>query len=775
MEEAKRRLYEPMESDPRGSRRDHFRARYAEHRHHDSAHRDFDYRNPHSRYDYPEPQNTAELIRKWRVTFDWVENVLNFLERTEELRESSHISYRTLLENVPVMWVGEAIFWYRNNKRLWYSWQDFVHDLNAHFLLRNHLLRLEREMNDRIQKEGERIRVYVTEALTLMRRHDRYSEEEKLERLYFNLRWEYKNHIRKIYCRTINDLIALGSDYESEVLELDRDARQEVKISGKADKNKQKKDDSKKKSNSATEVAAITAEKYDRPQHCWKCRQKGRQTRNCENPRPNAAPVQQCRNGPVPIPMNQVNQQLMNVPLSYTGTSNQPLLLTDNRVYMNIIIDGVNYLGLMDSGAVKTYISPSTYKQILTNNPELKLQKTGHTVRVADGRMTPISGKLEIIVNFQPVTTLCTFYVMEELSAPIIVGVDIMRKMGFSMRFEPQDDLSEDEEIGTIGYITEADQIEEPIDEEPAERRVKQNLENLIHFIGQRFGLAEISDEWGEDLEPRTPERGYEEAIAEIMTELEKLKDIKGPTNLIKYTIRLKENTEPIKFRYASKNPAILKIMQEEVDRMEAEGIIEDSDSPWNSPVVIVKIKNNKNRFCVDYRKVNEVAVKDAYRLPHINTMLDKFHNAQYISVINLKNGYWQVPMDEASKPITAFTVPGRGLQQFKVMPFGFTSAPATFQRLLDRVIKPELENKVGAYLDDIYVVGSSLDESVPNQKIVFGWLGDAKLQINIEKSEFLQTATRYLGHIVGRNGIRPDPEKVEAITQISEPEMSEN
>lgn len=121
-----------------------------------------------------------------------------------------------------------------------------------------------------------------------------------------------------------------------------------------------------------------------------------------------------------------------------------------------------------------------------------------------------------------------------------------------------------------------------------------------------------------------SPEAGYEEAMTEIQTELEKFKDVKGPTYLVTHKIRLKENTEPIKFRYAPRNPVMLKIMQDEMDKMEAESIIEDSESPWNSPIVLVKKNNLEYRFYVDYSKNNGVTIKDAYPLPHINAMLDK-------------------------------------------------------------------------------------------------------------------------------------------------------
>jgi len=121
---------------------------------------------------------------------------------------------------------------------------------------------------------------------------------------------------------------------------------------------------------------------------------------------------------------------------------------------------------------------------------------------------------------------------------------------------------------------------------------------------------------------------------------------------------------------------------------MERAGVIEPSTSPWSSPVVIAKKKDGRPRFCIDFRKVNEVTEKDAYPLPQVEATLDKLRGAKYLSTIDLKNGYWQVPLASGSRPITAFTVPGRGLMQFRVMPFGLHSAPATFQRLLDTRIR---------------------------------------------------------------------------------------
>ena len=115
--------------------------------------------------------------------------------------------------------------------------------------------------------------------------------------------------------------------------------------------------------------------------------------------------------------------------------------------------------------------------------------------------------------------------------------------------------------------------------------------------------------------------------------------------------------------------------------------IIEPSNSSWSSPIVMAKKADGTRRFCLDFRKLNQVTKKDAYPLPQMNGILDKLRSAKYISKIDLLKGFHQIPLENGSREKTAFTVPSRGLFQFKRMPFGLTNAPATFQRLLDKII----------------------------------------------------------------------------------------
>ena len=139
--------------------------------------------------------------------------------------------------------------------------------------------------------------------------------------------------------------------------------------------------------------------------------------------------------------------------------------------------------------------------------------------------------------------------------------------------------------------------------------------------------------------------------------------------------------------------------------------MIEPSASDYSLALVLVKKADDTYRICIDYRDSNARTVKDAYPVSSMDGILDKLRGAKYISKIDLKNAYLQVPMEEASKMYTAFSVPGSGFWQFKTMPFGLTNAPATFCRLIAALFGPEYEPNVFAYLDDIIIVSSTYEE----------------------------------------------------------------
>ena len=209
--------------------------------------------------------------------------------------------------------------------------------------------------------------------------------------------------------------------------------------------------------------------------------------------------------------------------------------------------------------------------------------------------------------------------------------------------------------------------------------------------------------------------------------------------------------------------------IQKEVDKMRAQNVIVESDSPWSSPPVLVKKKDGTIRFCIDYRRLNDVTVPDSYPLPRIDDVLDALEQGRFFSVIDLKSGYWQIPMRQEDAAKTAFRT-AEGLFQFTVMPFGLRNAPATFQRLMDVIFSGLKWQGLLVYLDDIIVYSRDEERHLLLLEQVLSRLSDAGLKLNPKKTTLVSREVNYLGHVVSAEGVKPDPKKVRAVMQLAAP-----
>ncbi|XP_041439585.1 uncharacterized protein LOC121400486 [Xenopus laevis] len=204
--------------------------------------------------------------------------------------------------------------------------------------------------------------------------------------------------------------------------------------------------------------------------------------------------------------------------------------------------------------------------------------------------------------------------------------------------------------------------------------------------------------------------------------------------------------------------------VKSQIDEMLALGIITPSHSPWASPVVLVPKKDGSTRFCVDYRRLNDVTTTDAYPMPRVDELLDRLVNAKYLTTLDLSRGYWQIPLAPSAQEKSAFITPF-GLFQFTVMPFGMKNAPATFQRLVNRLLDG-MQDFAQAYLDDIAVFSQTWEEHMQHLQRVLTQIQNAGLTLKAEKCHLAMAEVQYLGHRVGSGQLRPDPAKVEAICQ---------
>lgn len=394
----------------------------------------------------------------------------------------------------------------------------------------------------------------------------------------------------------------------------------------------------------------------------------------------------------------------------------------DERPYLRVDVLGREILGLLDSGASRTILGGLGWT--LVKNLGLRLDSSQTpTCKVANGQRCHSIGVCEVPMKVRDRLCLIKTIVIPDLPHTLILGADFWRSMGVVPDLRHNEWCFSDlPEVATLdisdGNVLTAD-------------------ENVLleKLLDRNFNLM------GDQL---------------------------GCTDKAEHVIVTK--SRPIKQRYYRVSPVMQKLIDKELDEMLKLKVIEPSKSPWSSPIVMVKKKDGSFRLCVDFRKINSVCERDSYPLPQVSDTLDKLRDAQYLSSMDIKSAYWQVPVAESSRPFTAFTVPNRGLFQFRRLPFGLHNAPATWQRLIDNVLGADLEPHVFVYLDDIVIVTPDFETHLKVLEEVFRRLREANLTVSREKCQFCKPQMKYLGYVVDRNGLHVDSDKVRAMLEVKAP-----
>ena len=200
-------------------------------------------------------------------------------------------------------------------------------------------------------------------------------------------------------------------------------------------------------------------------------------------------------------------------------------------------------------------------------------------------------------------------------------------------------------------------------------------------------------------------------------------------------------------------------------------GVIGPSNSPWCNAVVLVRKKDGSLRFCIDFRKLNSLSVKDSHPLPHICETLESLTGAAHYSTFDMNSGFWEVPMDEESKQYTAFTLGSLGLYKCESMPFGLCNAPPTFQRLMQKCLGELNLTYCLIYLDDVIVFSEMPEEHLWRMCVVFNRLCEHGLKLKPSKCDVFKSEINYLAHHVSRKGVLPSKKNLESIAQCPPPD----
>ena len=257
------------------------------------------------------------------------------------------------------------------------------------------------------------------------------------------------------------------------------------------------------------------------------------------------------------------------------------------------------------------------------------------------------------------------------------------------------------------------------------------------------------------------------EKMSNILWKYGQLFDIRKPSkidiilkNAIDTGVHRPIHTAP--YRKSNKDQEVLNM---ETQKLLKNEIIEHSTSPWSSPVVLVKKKDGTTRFCIDYRRSNQITTKDAFPLPRIDDIYDQLTTAVYFTKFDFKAGYFQVPLDKTDRPKTAFSTRD-GHFQFKILPQGLTNGPPTFQRIVNQILGPSRWKHVLAYIDDIIVYSQSFTDHLRHVEEVCSVLKNANFKLNVEKCEVARTEILFLGHLIKKGTIKPDPDNIRGLME---------
>ena len=425
---------------------------------------------------------------------------------------------------------------------------------------------------------------------------------------------------------------------------------------------------------------------------------------------------------------------------SYHTKSVVPAVSIVNSLFplmMSVVVGGVRTSALLDTGASRSLLSASLARRLRT----AKFRSSNDALVAANGSWIQVDRKVFTQVESAGHNLEHNFIVCPNLSFECIFGLDLLRRLGnildlntAHVRQSPSENVTEINTIMTNNHEEELKLLCSNI-EPKLEPPVREQLEQLLIKYKGAFALNDGQ---------------------------------LGRTSVLQHEIHTSD-TPPVRIPPRRIPSALIPELNSMIENMLKKNIIQPSSSPWSSPVVLVKKKNGDLRLCVDYRKLNEVTRRDAFPLPRIDDLFDALAGARFFSTLDLASGYWQVEVKQEDRPKTAFSVPS-GLYEFQTMPFGLVNAPATFQRLMQKVLQDLVPDVCLVYLDDVIVLGKTIEEHLSNLEKVLTRISEVGLTLKPTKCHFLCPEVCYLGHIVSADGVRTDPTKVSQVLSWPKP-----
>lgn len=431
------------------------------------------------------------------------------------------------------------------------------------------------------------------------------------------------------------------------------------------------------------------------------------------------------------------------------SSERSPVTLT-----LPLTIKGHQYQAILDTGSTYSLIQESCWKRLKSNHEVLQSSR-GQSFSLANGCVQSALGKIAWQATIHGHDYPIRAYVMKDcdLAFPVLLGLEFLKMSGITVDFR-NSSYSLPEEYGVIHSFTSSSPS--PIVSLHLALPLIPTPSTDLTIIKELVDRADVSKAHRRQLE------GLMLDWPTVCTET------LGQTNLIHHQIHTIDEI-PVRKKAYPVPVNKQKFIDEEIARMLDKGIIRPSVSPWASPVVLVPKKDGSTRFCVDYRALNSKTPLDGFPMPQIQDILESLYGATIFSTLDLKSGYWQVKMDEDSIKKTAF-VTKNAQYEFLRLPFGLRNAAATFQRLMNNVLRDYMGEFCFVYLDDIVVYSKTIQDHFQHLKLLFAKLQDSGLTLNLKKCSMLQRTITYLGHVVSEEGVRTEDTKIKAVQDFPVP-----
>lgn len=690
------------------------------------------------------------------------EDVEAFINATSIYKECLQITEANALKGLPMLLDGQAATWFQGTKSLVLSWEDALKGLRHAFGRNLPPHKIFTELFSKPQGEKEQTDKFVSNCRALLSQLPTSSypvlhETHKLDMIYGLLHRRIRSKVARDQVTNFDTLITKARSVEDDFVEsYPNPALQAKALPEKFPKQRPKctfcrafghsQSECRKflgipnsNGNKNAEIPANSSVVSPSQRStgnivCYGCGLPGYVRSQCPNCKSHAG-----------------LQQRPTTSTSVNSVSSVELLAAEfganaTRPLVRITVQDLTGVAYVDSGAGASIAGHRLYNHLLTKN--VPFTESVMNIILADGNPKNVPVVLfHTIVNFHEYAIPLQFIaVPQHLDSKTLLGVDFIKAARLLLNIPDMQ----------YYFIDKPEHVYDLIPE-PEIKRDNVAMVSTIDAITLR-------DDEGVNL--NNSERNRLNILLDQHKEI--FAENREATPFAEHTIKLTDET-PISVPPYRLSPFKREVLRKEIDKMLEDDVIEECESAYAAPVVLVPKKDGKFRVCVDYRRLNSVTIPDRYPLPRIDDLLDAAKPKMCMSTMDLRSGYWQVAVKVDDRDKTGFITPF-GIYRFKRMPFGMRNSPATFQRLMDRFKAGLREITVLAYLDDLIIISSNFDEHIEHLSAVVERLKTFKLKANRPKCTFASVNIKYLGHIITPTGICPDPGKISAISERESP-----